>query len=187
MRTAELALVERVRRRARPAHRRAGDLEHSRRRACNIGLIHWWFNTIEWILLDRDAMGVDNPDEMHCDTNKKLRVVVEGRKVPLVESTGKLPRITAVATINAAGFQRMTLFIVPKLRKLGDLHRFAGRCFIGASDSGSSTRMTKAMWTMYCFLYLAEVTRHFLTLGTIWTGPAFANVVDDHHFRFDDH
>jgi hypothetical protein len=85
-----------------------------------------------------------------------------------------------VATINATVFQRMTFFIVTKLRKLGDLYRFAGRCFIGSTDSGW---MTKAVWTTYCFLYISEVIRHFLTLGIGVTRRGQPLLSDEHGSR----
>jgi hypothetical protein len=43
--------------------------------------------------------------------------------------------------------------------------------------------MTKQMWTIFCFLYISEMTRHFLTLGTSATRPRQLLFSDGHGSR----
>ena len=131
-----------------------------RRRSCSKSLFRWWFGKYTPYFANRDARTIDDVDEMHCDTHKRLRVIAAAGKMPLVEAIGKLPHVTSVGTICAAGFARQTLFIIGKLRNAGELAQYAGRCHLASTASGW---MTKEMWLGYCFLYVSEMSVHRLS------------------------
>jgi hypothetical protein len=154
-------------------------LEDARRRFCDYDTITEFFVKYE-LLFHRDRRLIFNADETMLSGLKRFRVLAEVNKLPLVTAEAKLPHLTAMCAISAAGIVFKPFVILPKLRSLKRLSEFESDAHFATTPTGW---MNRNLFTAWAICFCSELSVYRLTLPPEIRDEPILLILDGHPSR----
>ena len=154
-------------------------LESARRSHCDVHAIRIFFDQFAGIL-DRDHRLIFNMDATMMASNRKFKVLVIDRRLPLVTAQSKFPHITACICFSAAGYLTKPLIIFPNKATMKKLEIYEERYHIASSTTGW---MNHDIFFIWCLLFVCEMTWYRLSLPEGIRNKTIILIVDGHKSR----
>jgi hypothetical protein len=156
------------------------ELEAARRQFCDHAAIRSFFVTFADVIAGRDPRLVFNMDETQLSARKRFRVLTGSGHLPLVKAESKLPHITGVCTISAAGTVFRPIIILKRLKSLKSLSSFVHLASFASSESGW---ITGDLFAMFAIDFCAQLSVYRLTLPPELANKSVLLILDGHATR----
>ena len=155
-------------------------LELARRLHCDTDVISKFFDDFGW-LMEKDPRLLFNMDETNLNSNKFFKVLRTIDHLPLTIGLNKLPHLTGMITISAAGHVMKPVVILPKLKKIKSLLDFEDHCYFVTSSTGW---VTKDLFFVFCTYFCAELSHYRMSLPDTIADETVLLIVDGHSSRY---
>jgi hypothetical protein len=156
------------------------ELESARRQFCDHASIRSFFITFADVIAGRDPRLVFNMDETQLSARKRFRVLTDLGHLPLVKAESKLPHITGVCTISAAGTVFRPIIILKRLKSLKSLSAFVHLASFASSASGW---ITGDLFAMFAIDFCAQLSVYRLSLPPELANKSVLLILDGHATR----
>jgi hypothetical protein len=149
------------------ARRHAGD--HSR--------IQSFLVTFQDVIAGRDPRLVINMDKTQLMARKRLRVLTEAGRLPLVTVVAKLPHITGECTVSAGGTVSRPMIILKGLKSLKSLVQLTHPASFASSSSGW---IGGDLFALFAIDFCAQLSLYRLVLPPEIADESVLLILDGH-------
>jgi hypothetical protein len=156
------------------------EIEAARRSFCDVSALTMFFSKFGEVINGRDPRLVFNMNETQLSAQKKFRVPTIAGKLPLVKAQGKLPHLTGVCTISAAGTCFRPIVILKQLYQLKSLKQFENDTSFATSANGW---ITSDLFLMFAIDFCAQLSFYRLQLPDEIADDPVLLILDGHGTR----